>query len=70
MSLRTLWRHGQRAGGNILRLILAKNIGFCFGVRRAIDMAVDMLKRQGKLYILGELIHNKDVIERIEPWAR
>ena len=49
-----------------MRLILAKNIGFCFGVRRAIDMAVDMLKRQGKLYILGELIHNKDVIERIE----
>ena len=49
-----------------MQLIQAQNIGFCFGVRRAIDMAEGILKERGALYILGELIHNASVIQRLE----
>ena len=49
-----------------MQLIQAQSIGFCFGVRRAIDMAEGILKERGSLYILGELIHNASVIQRLE----
>lgn len=49
-----------------MQLIQAQSIGFCFGVRRAIDMAEGILKERGTLYILGELIHNASVIQRLE----
>lgn len=49
-----------------MQLIIAENIGFCFGVKRAIEMAEAILRKSGKLYILGELIHNAAVIKRIE----
>ena len=49
-----------------MKVIAAKNIGFCFGVRRAIDMAEGILNERGSLYILGELIHNASVIQRLE----
>lgn len=49
-----------------MQLIIAENIGFCFGVRRAITMAEEILTKRGKLYILGELIHNGAVIKRLE----
>ena len=49
-----------------MQLIQAQSIGFCFGVRRAIDMAECILKERGSLYILGELIHNASVIQRLE----
>ena len=49
-----------------MQLIQAQSIGFCFGVRRAIDMAEGILNERGSLYILGELIHNASVIQRLE----
>ncbi len=49
-----------------MQLIQAKNIGFCFGVKRAIDMAENILAERGRLYILGELIHNASVIQKLE----
>ena len=48
-----------------MQLIQAQSIGFCFGVRRAIDMAEGILKERGSLDILGELIHNASVIQRL-----
>lgn len=44
-----------------MKIIVANEIGFCFGVKRAIDMALDAAK-QG-VYTLGELVHNETVIE-------
>ena len=49
-----------------MQLIQAKNIGFCFGVKRAIEMAESILAERGRLYILGELIHNASVIQKLE----
>ncbi len=47
-------------------IILAENAGFCFGVRRAIE-AVEILPRDGRdIYILGQLVHNPQVVEKLK----
>ena len=44
-----------------MKLIVAKNAGFCFGVRRAVEMAQKEAAR-GKVYTWGRLIHNETVV--------
>lgn len=47
-----------------MKIYLAKHAGFCFGVKRAIDIAT---KTAGKnVYTLGPLIHNTQVVEDLE----
>ena len=46
-----------------MNVILAKNSGFCRGVRRAVDTAMNAGENT---YVLGEIIHNSDVIESIK----
>ena len=48
-----------------MRLKLAKKVGFCFGVRRAVEMAEDVLDKEGSAYSLGSIIHNKQVVESL-----
>ncbi len=48
-----------------MQVRLADHFGMCFGVRDAIDLALD-LTRQGPLTILGDLVHNPDVVARID----
>jgi 4-hydroxy-3-methylbut-2-enyl diphosphate reductase len=43
----------------------AEHMGMCFGVRDAIELAV-RLTRQGPLTILGDLVHNPDVVARMD----
>ena len=39
---------------------LAKNAGFCFGVKRAADMTESLLSTPGlRIFTLGDLIHNR-----------
>ena len=47
---------------------LAKFAGFCYGVKRAVDTAkkLKVENPNKKIYILGELIHNTDVINELE----
>ena len=40
---------------------MAEHLGMCFGVRDAIDLALG-LARQGPVTILGDLVHNPDVV--------
>ncbi|MGC8824452.1 MAG: 4-hydroxy-3-methylbut-2-enyl diphosphate reductase [Bacteroidales bacterium] len=40
--------------------------GFCFGVSHAIRSAEEELGRSGKLYCLGNIVHNQAEIERLE----
>lgn len=48
-------------------IILAKNSGFCFGVKRAAEMAINYEESQGlTVSTLGPLIHNNDVINRLK----
>lgn len=48
-----------------MTLITAKNMGFCFGVRRAVDMAQEAAQECGRVYTLGELIHNRTVVDEL-----
>jgi 4-hydroxy-3-methylbut-2-enyl diphosphate reductase len=44
---------------------MAEHYGMCFGVRDAIDLAL-RLTSQGPLTILGDLVHNPDVVARLD----
>lgn len=44
---------------------IAENAGFCFGVRRAVEIAEGAAKN-GRVYTLGELIHNEAVVEDLQ----
>ncbi len=42
------------------------NSGFCFGVTTAINKAEEHLASDGKLYCLGDIVHNNDEVERLK----
>ena len=45
---------------------LAKKLGFCFGVERAIELPQGMVRQAGpSVYSLGEVIHNPQVVEHL-----
>ena len=48
------------------RLIVAESAGFCAGVARAVALAEKAIAEEGALWCLGELIHNRDEVERLE----
>ena len=45
---------------------IAKESGFCFGVKRAMDMAWESLENKNSIYALGPLIHNKQAVSKYE----
>jgi len=45
---------------------LAKTAGFCFGVNRAVDLVYSMLGEGKKVYTLGPIIHNPQVVADLE----
>jgi 4-hydroxy-3-methylbut-2-enyl diphosphate reductase len=48
-----------------MNILLAENAGFCFGVRRALEMAEAATREHERVYSLGPLIHNPQVVERL-----
>lgn len=51
-----------------MEIILAESLGFCMGVKRAVDLAYRALDKAGDRQVatLGPLIHNSQEIERLE----
>jgi 4-hydroxy-3-methylbut-2-en-1-yl diphosphate reductase len=47
--------------GRAIRILRADHLGMCFGVRDAIELALEASRRQ-PLTILGELVHNESVV--------
>ena len=47
-------------------VITAREIGFCFGVKRAVSLCEKTLKNCGTCVSLGPIIHNEQVIKRLE----
>ncbi len=45
---------------------LAKEVGFCFGVKRAINLTKQALDEREDVFILGDLVHNKRVTDELE----
>ena len=52
-----------------MKIIVAKSAGFCWGVKRAVNMAIAAAKENGIVYSLGELIHNPQEIKRLETFG-
>lgn len=49
-----------------MEIILGKTAGFCYGVRNAVQKAEEKLKEYNELFCLGELVHNGQVIKKLE----
>ena len=49
-----------------MELIVGKTAGFCYGVKKAVDGAREELKRNETLYGLGEIVHNEEVVKKLE----
>lgn len=49
-----------------VRVVVDSHSGFCFGVVRAIDAAQELLSLDSKAHCLGEIVHNKVEVERLQ----
>lgn len=50
-----------------MEIILGKTAGFCYGVKRAVEGAKrEIEKVKSPIYCLGEIVHNKQVIEMLK----
>ena len=56
-----LWRKKRE---NNVEIIVAKSGGFCHGVKKAVDTAMKINPENA--YIFGEIIHNPEVVERLQ----
>ena len=48
-----------------MKIYLAKDAGYCFGVRDAVNLANDNLETDGEIYMLGTIVHNERVIKNL-----
>ncbi len=50
-----------------MKIELAKSAGFCFGVKRAVDLVYEQIeKKDGPIYTYGPIIHNEEVIRELQ----
>ena len=51
--------------GKNMKIKVAKHIGFCFGVKRAVNIAEQALNKNGRFFCLGGIIHNPQEVKRL-----
>lgn len=49
-----------------MEILLAKQAGFCFGVKRATQMAFEAAEKGEKTFTLGPIIHSPQVVQKLE----
>ena len=49
-----------------MKILVADSSGFCFGVKRAIDLAEEIAGKSKEVYTFGPLIHNPQEVARLE----
>ncbi|MFN4244566.1 MAG: 4-hydroxy-3-methylbut-2-enyl diphosphate reductase [Brevinematia bacterium] len=50
-----------------MEVIVLEDIGFCFGVRKAVEKLDEVLEKESeKIYVTGDLIHNKAFLKKYE----
>jgi len=49
-----------------MKVDLAKSAGFCFGVRRALDIAMKIAAARKNVFMLKDIVHNEDVVKQIK----
>ena len=48
-----------------MKIVLAQSAGFCYGVRRAVELAEETAKKGEPCVMLGSIIHNQDMIDHL-----
>jgi 4-hydroxy-3-methylbut-2-enyl diphosphate reductase len=49
-----------------MEIILASEMGFCFGVRRAVEMMEEATQERGEMVSLGSVVHNPQVVNQLK----
>lgn len=49
-----------------MKIYVAEEAGFCFGVRRALDLIDDLYENGQNIQVYGQLVHNSTVLEKLE----
>ncbi len=49
-----------------MEVTVAKSAGFCFGVKRAVELVYEQAAKEGVLYTYGPIIHNEEVVRDLE----
>lgn len=49
-----------------MEIIIGKTAGFCYGVKNAVEKSIEELKKNDKICCLGEIVHNKNVVNELE----
>lgn len=49
----------------VRRIVLAEEMGYCWGVRRALDIIEQAGKPEDRVATIGDVIHNPQVVERL-----
>ncbi len=49
-----------------MEIIVGKTAGFCYGVKRAVEGCYKALEKEKNVYCLGEIVHNENVIKKLE----
>jgi len=49
-----------------MRVVIAEELGFCFGVKRAIQMVEKAVAQQGGIETIGDIVHNQRVVESLQ----
>jgi 4-hydroxy-3-methylbut-2-enyl diphosphate reductase len=49
-----------------MKIHLAKSAGFCFGVKKAITTALETARTKKTVFMLGDIVHNEEVVKQIQ----
>ena len=49
-----------------MKLLIAKDSGYCFGVRDAVNLAYKTAQESGDVYMLGNIVHNENVVKDLK----
>ena len=50
----------------MINVVVAKNAGYCFGVKRAVEETKRLLSNNETVYVIGDLIHNEKVVNELK----
>jgi 4-hydroxy-3-methylbut-2-enyl diphosphate reductase len=48
-----------------MQIVRASEMGFCFGVRRAVEMMEESVRERGPMVSLGSVVHNPQVVNKL-----
>ena len=65
ISVPTAPAAGMAIASTRKRIVVADELGYCWGVRRALDIITESAETEGPVAPVGDIIHNPQVVERL-----